>query len=221
MTVSQEGDILGACLANLRRQGITAIYAALGPSDDKTEDILGGYRAHVLHDDPPAHFYPDHQPYLMGRLADIAHADGHEWMLPVDADEFPYAPGGRITPALADCTAQKVYIERWIHRDRYYRRREAERLGKVAWRYAPDTLPEVGNHDIALDPGAHDLLALREIPYRSAEQFRRKVRRACAVTDPASEANGHMLPMDGMSDEQLEHRYAQFCAECAVYDPIP
>lgn len=207
--VRDEADIISATVTNLACQVDEVIVADNG-STDGTRDILSNLARDlpvtVIDDPDPAYM----QSEKMTRLAHLAGERGAGWVIPFDADEVWYSTFepiplilSRIGPDMMVATAE-LYdhvasgsdsdapdpTERIIHR-----RREALPLPKVACRWRPDLTIWQGNHgcDYAgVRPASVALLVVRHFPYRSVEQFVRKVRNGAA----AYRATGDRLPAD-------------------------
>jgi hypothetical protein len=219
-TVRDEADILPYSIAHLKRHGVEDFYFVVGPSSDETEGLCREVSENVWRDGSQVHY----QPHFLDMLAKRAHKDGAKWILPFDADEFPYATNGESIPdALGKCPAHKLYLRHYQHRDREWRKPDHARLPKVAYRYSPQAKLEPGNHDVSLPVGLYDVLDLREIPYRSFEHFQRKVAARIASLDPRlPEGSGwHITRLAGFSEEELRAEYDVFMAEMTVHDPIP
>lgn len=219
-TIRQDADIAAESLAHLRVNGIEHIYVAVGPSSDSTREVCREYA--VIIDDPSEVHY---QPRWINQLARHAAEHGADWILPFDADEFPYATnGGTIREALEGCAAQKLYMRRWRHHDRWRRWIEPERLHKVAYRWQPLVGVENGNHETTLPGGEFGVLDMREIPYRSFEQFKAKVAARNLSLDPAARERGdgsHHTKLDGLDEAALRAEYDTLLAIPSIHDPIP
>ena len=223
LTVKNEADIIGANLTHLYTEGVANIYIADGMSTDGTRDVLAGFPCKVYDDDSPIH----RQPYWSTRLAQEAYDDGCDWVLAVDADEFWYAPSGRlIVEELATVPDHvvKVYAPMWQHLDYDYREPDPKPLPKVAFRAGDGVWVANGNHEAATTGASSvGLLAIREIQYRGFEHFCRKIEERCATLDPSlpSYEGTHHTQYRDWSKEQLEPVWEKLVARATVYDPIP
>lgn len=202
--VRDEDDILAATLCQMLRQ-VDAVVVADNLSVDSSRDILEAAleaepdRVHIVDDFDPAYTQSD----KMTALAHHARSVFGEisWVVPFDADEWWYSPfGDRISTVLAGvpdrwhvvpatlfdhvATAKDPDVSDPVER-MAYRRTTPLPLPKVAARYRPDLVIEQGNHGAHYDefePARFDpILTVRHFPYRSAEQFVRKVRNGSAA----------------------------------------
>ncbi len=107
--VKNEGDIIVASLEHLFRQGIDGILVADNGSTDGTrqrlETLAKRLPVHIADDREPGYF----QGQKMDVLSDWARAMGADWLIPLDADEFWFAPGKTVGEYLRSCEANIVY----------------------------------------------------------------------------------------------------------------
>jgi hypothetical protein len=211
--VRDEADIVGTTVAHMLTQ-VDAVIVADNLSSDRTRWILDELaagsdgRLTVRFDADPAYT----QSAKMTNLAhEAARIYGADWIVPFDADEVWYSPHGTLTEILEavpplwhvvpavlwDHVATGVDPD---HPDPVvrlgYHRREPGPMPKVAARYHPDLVIEQGNHGAhyTIQPARYlgAELVIRHFPYRSVEQFVRKVRNGAA----AYRAAGDSQPMD-------------------------
>jgi glycosyltransferase involved in cell wall biosynthesis len=202
MMVKDEADIIGTTVEHLKGH-VDAIIVADNGSTDGTREILDGYddghALYVLEDNEIGYF----QSAKMTALADRARRDGHEWVLPCDADEIWHSceVPRPIRETLASVAANVGTVSASLYdhvttgpistptddpvRRMVWRRREAAPLPKVCARLLPGIVLEQGNHG-AHFPGRmalsrHTCLAVRHFPYRSLQQFVSKVRNGAAA----------------------------------------
>lgn len=222
-TVINEADIVGYTVENLLAWGVERILIAHGPSTDGTLDILREFpEVGVLVDESPVHL----QPLLTWQLAQRAHHEGADWVIPFDADEFVYPLGPSIPEALAAIPAgvNKIRIERWQHLtsdDRYV---EHERLPKVAWRPGLDFDTTPGNHDVIIEGGcATGVLEIREIQFRSYAHMARKCHERIDRIDPTlpPTAGLHQRELAALSEADLRAAWEVRALTPTVHDPIP
>lgn len=205
MMVRDEADVVGTVVRHLLEH-VDAVVVADNLSTDETPEILaelrrdvGGDRMSLVFDDDPAYT----QSAKMTRLAEYAHGwFGATWIVPVDADEVWYSPfADRMADALAEVPDRWHVVPATLFdhvatgsdnpdeldpvRRLRYRRPSPAPLPKVAARYRPDLVIEQGNHGAhyaEFEPARFDpILVVRHFPYRSAEQFLRKVRNGAAA----------------------------------------
>lgn len=224
--VRDEADIIGVTVRNLQAQVDHVIVADNG-STDGTREILHGLGVEVI-DDPERGYY---QSAKMTALAHLARERGAEWVVPFDADELWYSPHGEIRDVLADlpetcavvgadlydhvCTAVDPDEPDPVARIGW-RRRGALALPKVAVRARPDLTITQGNHGArySIDPAVlrDGTLVVRHFPYRSAEQFVRKVRNGAeayrAATGLPADAGAHWRQWGAILDEHGEDAVA-------------
>lgn len=228
--VKDEQDVIGTTLRHMATQ-VDAVVIADNMSTDKTREIIeevtdeAPVQIHYIWDEDPAY----QQSEKMTKLAHLAHARfGATWIVPFDADEIWTTPN-RIRTLADELHWVDLYGSWSITADVYdhvatgidvpeltnpiqrlkWRRRDPNPLPKVAARYSPDLVIEMGNH------GAHWLpdewntrpvgtgLMVHHFPYRSAGQVIGKVRNgaaAYAVTDLPEHFGAHWRQWGKMLD---------------------
>lgn len=208
--VKDEADIVEVTVSNLAAQVDLVIVADNGSTDgtrDILADLAGRMDVLVLDDPEPGYF----QSEKMTNLAQLAGEEhGATWVVPFDADEVWYSPFGSIRevlsylPAGCHVAAARVYDHMVTALDpdesdptvRMGWRRVAELpLPKVAARWRSDLVIHQGNHAVSYEiaPAVLDgQLVIRHFPYRSEDQFLRKVRNGAA----AYVAAGDRIPAD-------------------------
>lgn len=104
--VKDEVDLIGPAIAHLRRIGVSHIFASDAGSSDGTETILAKMARssdldHLPFDDRSLDAAGEEA--LTRDIMDRARRRGADWLIFVDADEFPLPRGGRLDllPALA------------------------------------------------------------------------------------------------------------------------
>src|SRR5208283_728324 len=137
-------------------QGIDRIYVADGMSTDGTRDILTDLYAQfpgvfTIIDDAEPHF---RQAHVMNQQIAQAGADGAEWIIATDVDEFVYATNGStVAEALTQCPHDKLYMRVWPQFDWDIRFVEPHAYPKVAFRWSPGVQVVIGNHEVSLPGG--------------------------------------------------------------------
>lgn len=195
LMVKDEADVIAGTLAHLASEGVDGFVVADNLSTDGTAGLISDFAAGfdgpvvVLDDPDPAY----RQSEKMTALAQLAHDKGAEWVVPVDADEVwtapdPLAETLRSQPAAVEAVGAAI----WNHfptavdlddpdpfRAIVWRQASRAPLDKVAVRWAPGTVIDQGNHTASRDgcrvPADGAGVNIRHFPYRSWEQFRRKV----------------------------------------------
>lgn len=245
MLVRDEADIIRFTLEHLLRQ-VDHVYVAENLSKDATREIACSFdRVTVIPDDELGYW----QSKKTTALAMRALADGHEWVVPCDADEFWYANERTVSSLLNGLSpdVQIVTAPLFNHLPTDeddptemnpflrmgWRKREAGALPKVACRARPDLVIHAGNHSAstagsALRSGG---LLIRHFSWRSAEQYVRKIRngeQAYAATTLPSHTGEHWRMWEGHPDEALvDHFNLWFHSakpredDTLIYDPAP
>lgn len=250
MLVKDEADIIGWNLDWLLTQ-VDFVYAQDNASTDGTREILGrrsasNDRIQVVDDFETGYW----QSIKTTDLAQEAYANGHDWVVPVDADEFWYATDQRTIkqylegmapdvmmveaelfnhiPSASDDKTEPNPFERIC-----WRQREKGALPKVACRTRPDLVIEAGNHSArvagqALKAGG---LCVRHFSWRTRDQYLRKIRngqRAYAATDLPWSTGEHWRMWAEHPDEAIRDHFTRwFYTEqpeqdpTLIYDPAP
>lgn len=218
--VRDEADIIAATVGQMLTQVDYVIVADNGSTDD-TRDIVQRFdRVTVIDDPDPAY----HQSRKMTALAQRAAEMGADWVVPFDADEWWWSPHGRIANYLERLSFDVVEAVLYDHvatgqdstdpdpvRRLPWRRSTQVAMPKVACRFRPGMRIEQGNHSVtyndrpaAIAAGLH----VHHYPYRSVEQFIRKVRNGAAAynADPAirPDFGAHWRQWGRLLDEQGE-----------------
>lgn len=241
MMAKDEDDIIVPVVCQLFAQGVDAVWVADNMSSDKTrpllEDLAVCHPITIVDDDEPGYY----QPEKLMRLAAMAGADGAEWILPADADEWWFGGAGYTIAQLLNAVPADVCVNYgYDHVPRRddpddpnpirrmgWRRPDPQRLPKVAYRWAADARLHFGNHDVDhAGRREHHVLEYRHFGYRSLEQMVRKVRQGKQALDAAPAVNAmygsHWRDMGGWTDDQLAGRWDELCTEPGlVYDPAP
>jgi len=207
--VKDEVDIIAQSVGWMMRQVDHVIVADNG-STDGTRAILDGMDVTVVNDPHVGYL----QSQKMSKLAEMARVAGADWVVPFDADEIHFCKGG-ITDGLMGLPDDILVSEAALFdhvatgmdpagddnpvRRMAYRRAAQAPLRKVAVRAVEGVIIHQGNHSAEFPGVKHpasvtDLMQVRHFPYRSVEQFVKKVRNgaaAYAATNLPPEAGAH------------------------------
>lgn len=258
MLVKDELDVVGHTLRHLVEQ-VDWVFVADNLSTDGTLELMRELAVEGL----PLSVEVDadigyRQAEKTTRLARYAHRQGHSWICPVDADEVWFSPFGRIGDILAGLPLDSFFAPAVILNHITTGRddpREANPLRRIGWRLREHgALPKIacragaqleigmGNHEawnvgrvsarsLGSTPGQ---LYIHHYPWRSPEQFERKIRngaRAYAAAPEIAVNYGEHWRQFGMpEDEGFEERvrgwfdawgYVRRPDDRFVYDPAP
>lgn len=199
--VKDEADIIEGTVRHMAGE-VDRLVIADNLSTDGTRDILLRLAEElpltVIDDTEPAYY----QSEKMSHLAEIS-ANPGDWIVPFDADELWYSRVGRIGTVLegmntwqgdAYAVVAATMFDHYgtavdernpdLFRSFVWRKTQPGVLPKVAFRYEPGAIIEMGNHSITLPSGitpatrkdqtSYAALEIRHFPYRSAKQFARK-----------------------------------------------
>ena len=243
--VKNEQDVIDTVLRHLLAEGVDHLIVADNLSTDNTPHILNDLEACgapiTVIQDPVLAYVQDSK---MSRLARRAYEADATWVLPFDADEIWYGVDPqtgepcRIADALSqvDDEIQVVRAFGWDHLQRCdcepflpfseWRRKDPQKLAKVAFRAHPDARLHMGNHDVTLPgPSITGPLAFRHFQYRSLEQMTAKLRQgreAYEASDVHPMHGTHWRAGGLKSDAELAAEWAELCAEDGlVFDPAP
>jgi Glycosyl transferase family 2 len=193
--VRDEADIIGTVVRHLLGQGVARVLIADNLSTDGTHEILEDLArtqpVTVLMDRLPD-YYQGEKTTLLARAAARG---GASWVIPFDADEIWMAPSGSVTDWLAACDAAVVQAPMFNHvptagddlsepdpvRRLRWRKTQPNRLHKVAFRAHGRARVAYGNHGVSRRGPRTAGLQIRHFPYRSEEQFVRKLRQGSAA----------------------------------------
>lgn len=223
--VRDEADIIGWTLGHLLAQ-VDHVIVADNLSVDDTRNIVASFdRVTVIDDDDPAYT----QAAKMTRLAHMAGDMGADWVVPFDADEAWTLPdldalGGDVITA-----SPMVYVPQPTDSDNpnplvrfEWRLPNPEPQHKVLFRYHPDAVLHMGQHDVdhpgARVPGA----TVRHYQYRSLEQVRRKVTNGVGAYNASALPKlygSHWRDLDAMDDQALTEWWDAYVSQPLVRDP--
>ncbi len=230
--VRNEGDIIALNLRHLIANEVDLIYLNdHGSTDDTYEqirDVQLDFPKRILR-------WPVYDPYFqqetwINELAAKATADGADWILPFDADEFFCAPEGKtINSYLAEFTAEhpdvrKLYVKNWPYHTWEMRETEPLRLAKVVYRPTEGAVLAIGQHDVSIAFGLECEIRSCHLQYRSFDHFVEKVHDKAELIPPDLAAIGrasHITRLAGLSDDDLAAEWYQMQGVELVSDPIP
>lgn len=215
--VRDEADVIGTVLRHMATQ-VDALIVLDNRSVDGTSEIIEQVSEEVMDYCSISTKRDDDIGYQQSAKMTVAARDAHalygaDWIVPFDADEIWYSPFRRIgdfldsrpademimPAALYDHVATGVddpSIDNPILRIGWRREYQAP-MPKVACRFRPDLVIEMGNHGATYDNPvrtSEHRLAIRHFPYRSPEQVIRKIRNgaeAYAATDLPEHFGAH------------------------------
>lgn len=184
--VKDEADIIERTLRHLFAQGVDGILVSDNGSTDETREVLERlaveYPVFVADDREPAYY----QDVKMTLLSDWAHEAGAEWIIPFDADELWFAPAGTLKEWLMAQPADVVYADLYnLFPSRlpagWALDRTPHPYPKIAFRALKGARLGMGNHSVDRVGARARGLSIVHIPWRSYEQFSRKVRNGAAA----------------------------------------
>jgi hypothetical protein len=195
--VRDEADIIEATVTRMLRE-VDHVLVADNGSVDGTGEILRSLDRVTVLTDPSAGFHGDgQQAQRTTALASLAAQRGADWVVPFDADEVWVAHDGRRLGDVLDGLPDDVSLARakvlnHVLTDRdppggdaparmVYRLPDIPLLPKAACRAAPGLYIVRGNHHatypgVAWPPHVDGLVHVHHFPFRSAEQFVRKIK---------------------------------------------
>ena len=186
MMYRNEEDIIGKCIEHWAGLGVDGFYLCNNNSSDNSFDVAmealtkcgieyGGFFSSPDEDFP--------QRKVINELKTMAIDNGHQWLFPIDADEF------------LNLNDEFEDIQSWLFEHRYtdneyiygqYRYKNIMPNGVFWWepehkkvfgRLNPDWNISIGNHQIEQDADYHYFgfgVHLDHYQYRSYDQFKRK-----------------------------------------------
>jgi glycosyltransferase involved in cell wall biosynthesis len=242
--VKDEADIIEFTLRRMAQHVDWMIVADNG-STDETREILDELARTlpltVLDDPDPAHY----QSRKVTALAASAARMGADWVIAHDADEVWYSPFGQVADVLEELDAAIVAAPIYNHRATAKDPADPSPLMQMGWReqhrlplhkvacrtVIPVHIAEGNHHAHYPAPTVYGDLVVRHFPYRSAEQFVRKVRNgaaALAATDLPEDIGKHWRDYGRLGDEQLgdvfrKHFWTLDPATDPdlIFDPVP
>jgi len=234
--VRDEADVIGYTVEHLLAEGIGRVLIADNGSVDGTGEILRdlgkALPVTVVHD----RLVPYEQGVKMTRLARCAAAAGAAWVIPCDADELWYSPDGRpLAEVLRTAECGVAVAPMWnqlpgddddpTEPNPYLRMRSraeaSEGVVKVAFRAHPWARLVPGNHAVRHPGKREQLLAIRQVPWRSPDQIARKCSQgavALAESHLPADFGRHWHEFANLTDDDLRTRITRIPT---VPDPAP
>ncbi|MGH9919330.1 MAG: glycosyltransferase family 2 protein [Nitrososphaerales archaeon] len=226
-TVRDEVDIIGSVVSNLLEQGVERVLIADNLSTDGTGEVLDAISRSspvtVLSDALPAHY----QGEKVTLLARAARRAGASWVVPFDADEIWLAPGSTLADWLGERDAAVVQVPVFNHVPTLaddtsttdpvtrlrWRKTKPNRLHKVAFRPCRGMRVAQGNHGVRRGGPRERGLEIRHFPYRSEDQFVRKLLQggaAIAATDLSAEVGKTWRNLGARDAEALRTQWRSY-----------
>lgn len=249
--MKDEADVAYHVVSHLASEGIDLIIVADNMSTDGTRDELERAKedvdceVRIIEDNEPGYYQAD----KMTNLVHVAGQAGAQWVIPFDADEIWYFPGGTLAEALLGCDGGIIRSDLYNHFGTALDPDESNPFTRMQWRQRqPGALVKVAvrwNENIKIHQGNHDAsgwegevrggLELRHFPWRSWEHLLRKVRngsKAYAATDLDKDMGAHwrnyatLIENNGEEEfrKQVYEKYFWFFSpldEGLLLDPAP
>lgn len=221
--VRNEADIIEAFVEHIFAQDCDRLLIVDNESTDNTLHTLrrlaSDYPIIVGTDTEKRYF----QAHKMTRLASLAYRAGAGWVVPMDADEFWFAPHGTLGSYLRSTsddvlrsflynafpTPTQPVVSGPTQRLRINKGPDPT-LSKQCARTFPGLWIEMGNHGIRRPGRLADGLSILHLPWRSYDQYRRKVRDGAAAlqgTNTSSAMGNHWTNQGELSDLALTNRW--------------
>lgn len=199
--VKNEADIIEQTIRHLFDQGVDHILAADNGSSDGTYEILLELSkilpVHVIQDRELAYYQSEKMTWLADRVMEA----GAEWIIPFDADEFWYGVSAPLSEVLRSQKGRTIELTKLYN---VFPSIEGPSLRvdptphwdlKVCFSRWENAVIKMGNHEV-IAPGKQKLneVAIIHYPWRSKEQFARKLRqgaKALEATDLPEDMGYH------------------------------
>jgi glycosyltransferase involved in cell wall biosynthesis len=201
LLVRDEVDVVAACIEHALFQGVEHVIVTDNASIDGTRETLADYESAgviTVIDEPNTQY---RQSEWVTRMSKAACAAGADWIIHLDADEFPkpLAPGVTLAHTLArlDDSVTVVqsprrnlrrrrgdnrpWVDALLWKDSVSLSERGTPIGpKVAHRADPDALVLMGNHSVQGPllgaPDASPRIEYLHVPDRSWRQYESKIR---------------------------------------------
>jgi hypothetical protein len=181
--VRNEADIIVPVIEHLFKQGVDAVLIADNTSTDQTPALLSElaerHPVYIAHDSERGHY----QGIKMTILADAARRAGADWIVPFDADEFWFAPGGTLAEFLRRSRCKRLRVQ--MHnlypvpevafgKGAWSLEKQPCEFQKVAFRSHRNATVEDGNHHVHRPGSWSTGPRIVHVPWRSEGQLRNK-----------------------------------------------
>ena len=188
--VKNEADIIEQTIRHLLDQGVDHILAADNGSSDGTYEILlelsRTLPVHVIQDRELAYYQSEKMTWLADRVMEA----GAEWVIPFDADEFWYGVSAPLSEVLRSQKGHTIELTKLYN---VFPSIEGPALRidptpywdlKVCFSRWENAVIKMGNHEVVA-PGKQKLheVAIIHYPWRSKEQFTRKLRQGAKALE--------------------------------------
>ncbi|MFW0110864.1 glycosyltransferase family 2 protein [Rothia sp. CCM 9416] len=226
--VKNEADVIEQAVKHLLDQGLDHIIIVDNGSEDKTVEILHDLaRTHPISvgtDNEPAYY----QSEKMTWLADKAKEHGATWIVPFDADEFWFGTAGSLASALA--VAREPILEALIYNQfpqpdgSWKVDATPHQEAKICFKPNRPFVVAMGNHSL-IGPGktGTSKIAILHRPWRSFEQFERKIRQGSAalqLTDLPEHLGYHWRSLSFASSDELRQVWSRLITGEKVEEDI-
>lgn len=214
--VKNERDIIEGTLTHLFQEGVDRVLIVDNMSGDGTYELLHDlarkYPIYVGKDSLEAYF----QSEKMTVLADHVAKAGAKWIVPFDADELWCGTGGRSLSAALSSASTSVVRAELVNlfpspdsSTSWQIDVQAHPDAKVAFRPFPLAVVGMGNHRVHHPGKIGDALGIIHVPWRSFEQFQRKVHQGGRALKLAGETvNGyHWAMLSSLDTEALRRAW--------------
>lgn len=210
--VKDEADVIERSVTQLLAEGVDGVLVVDNGSTDGTLEILRDLeRTHPVHVgmDPMAAY---EQSVKMTVLADAVSRAGASWVIPFDADELWTGLHGSVKESLQSCRSP-VALAHLVNAFPSPQGEGQWRLDplrhydpKVAFRPFRGAVIQMGNHGVDRPGEPEPCLQILHLPWRSFEQFARKVQQgasALRAADLPPEKGSHWRDLGALSPAEL------------------
>ena len=227
-----EEDIIGYQLEHLIQQGISHILLIDNLSKDNTKVIAKKYSKEfpvTILDDSEFAYY---QARKMNYYISLAYSLGADFILPVDIDEIwhPIDSSFTLKEAIREYSGRNSIFECKRHnfipssldgneKNPFLRMKHfdpATRIGpKVCFTRDKSAILTMGNHEVHNHKGSRigNVIGINHYPYRSFEQFKRKLQNGRLVLESTNLPEGigvHWRTLGALNDDEIAEKWAEF-----------